>query len=156
MIRNYYLTITVIDNRIFLTTTPLSILVMMMMMMMSKKVSSILLKIGYVVAQGICIHILVPKILEKKSYGFTSRLKFEIFATKKHINPSKTLVNNLKLLKVGQINVQQQYNDILEALLNCQNRYGFRSRLKFESFVNSRKEPNKYSRKEPNKYSLVT
>ena len=47
MIKNYYLTITVIDNRIFLTTTPLSILVMMMM---SKKVSSILLKIGYVVA----------------------------------------------------------------------------------------------------------
>ena len=27
MIKNYYLTITVIDNRIFLTTTPLSILV---------------------------------------------------------------------------------------------------------------------------------
>ena len=85
--------------------------------------------------------ILVPKKkLELKSYGFTSRLKFEIFATKKPINLSKTLVNNLKLLKVGEINVQQQHNDILEALLNCQNRYRFRSRSKFEIFVNSRNQ----------------
>ena len=46
MIKNYYLTITVIDNRIFLTTTPLSILVVMMMI---KKVASNCLKIEYVI-----------------------------------------------------------------------------------------------------------
>ena len=113
----------------------------------------------------------VPFCARQNSYGFTSRLKFDIFSTKKPINLFKTLANNLKLLKVGEINIQQYYNDILEVLLNCQNRYGFRSRSQFEIFVKSRnqnlgrsekrilrmnkkssKEPNKYCQKEPNKY----
>ena len=70
-------------------------------MMRNAKVASNRLKIDYVIVRGMCIHILVHKIGKYFSYGFTSRLKFEIFATKKHINPTKTLVNNLKLLKVG-------------------------------------------------------